>query len=202
MALPEEVWVTEVSRAFPGATFRLLTGVPMGDRTLELGEVLDDDPRPAVDALHAHPDVLASDLLYDGAGRALTRYETREQGLFEFLGGSSLPPEFPLVVEDGVMTFTVTATREQFEALGATLDTSGFRYDLLSVVHSDARSGVLTDRQRECLEVALREGYFDVPRGCTLVDVAAELGVDKSSASETIRRGSARVLEWFLLDVA
>jgi len=37
------------------------------------------------------------------------------------------------------------------------------------------------------------------PRECTLADVAAALDVDKSTASETIRRGTARVVDRFLL---
>lgn len=166
---------------------------------MELGEVHSVEAGAAIDALEAHPDILASDRLFVGDDRALLKYETKEQGLFQFLGEMSLPPEFPILVEDGVMEFAVTATRAQFEALGAALDGSGLRYDLRSVVHSESRSDVLTDRQRECLEVARRNGYFEVPRDCTLADVARELDVDKSTASETLRRGSARILERFFV---
>jgi len=166
---------------------------------LELGEVLAADPRTVVDALHAHPDVLTHDLLYADDERALTKYETSEQGLFEFLCGTSLPPEFPLLVENGVMEFNVTTTRAQFEAFSERLDASDYRYELLSIVHSGSRADLLTQRQRECLEVALRKGYFEVPRDCTLAEVAAALDIDKSTASETLRRGSARVLDWFFV---
>lgn len=199
MDLPGGVWVAELSRRFPDATFRLLTGVPMGERSLELGEVLADDAPTVADALRDHDAVLAYDCLYADDARALTRYETNEQGLFEFLGGTSLPPEFPLTVADGVMEFTVTATRGQFESLGERLDGSGLQYDLLSVVHEDTQAGVLTDRQRECLAVAARAGYFAVPRDCTLADVAATLDVDKSSASETLRRALDRIVDWYLV---
>jgi len=41
-------------------------------------------------------------------------------------------------------------------------------------------------------------GHFSVPRDCTLAPVAAELEVDTSTASETIRRGVAKVPERFL----
>ena len=196
--LPEGVWVGEVSRAFPDASLRLLTGVPLGDRTLELGETRADDPRVVVDAIREHPDVVAHELLHCDDHRSLSKYETREQSLFEFLGASSLLPEFPLVVEDGEMAFAVTATRADFEAFGERLDASGLRYELRSVVHREGRDGVLTDRQRECLDVAWRMGYFEVPRDCTLADVADALDVDPSSVSETLRRGTARVLDGFL----
>jgi predicted DNA binding protein len=42
-------------------------------------------------------------------------------------------------------------------------------------------------------------GYFEVPRETTLAAVAMELGVDTSTASETIRRGTGRVLDWFFV---
>ena len=198
--LPEGLWVTAVSTAFPDARLRLLTGVPLGDRALELGEVVAAAPVTVTDAIRDHPDVRSFDRLYADDRRALTRYETTEQALYEFLGGPSLPPEFPLLVEDGRMEFDVTTTESGFEALGETLDASGLDYDLLSLVHSDRRDDVLTARQRECLEVALREGYFEVPRTSTLAEVAAELGVDTSTASETIRRGAGRVLDRYLLE--
>jgi len=38
-----------------------------------------------------------------------------------------------------------------------------------------------------------------VPRGCTLAELADSLGVDKSTASETIRRAAGRVMAQFLL---
>jgi predicted DNA binding protein len=39
-----------------------------------------------------------------------------------------------------------------------------------------------------------------VPRECTLADVADELGVDTSTASETIRRATARIVDAFLVE--
>jgi predicted DNA binding protein len=199
MTLPSDTWVASVSQSFPNATFRLLTGVPVEDRAMELGEVVGPDAESAAEAIRSHPDVVAYDLLYADAERALAQYESTSQRLYEFLGRSSLPPEFPVVVEDGRFEFDLTVSREQFEAAGTVLDDSEFDYELLSVVETGDEGSVLTDRQRECLHVALREGYFEVPRECTLADVAATVGIDKSTASEILRRGESRVLKRFLL---
>lgn len=199
MTLPEETWIAAISRSFPDATFRLLTGVPVGDRTVELGEIVGANAESASAAIRSHADVVAYDLLYADEERTLARYESTDQRLFEFASRSSLPPEFPVVVENGRFEFDLTATRERFEAIGAALDDGPFDYDLLSVVETDDGEDVLTDRQRECLDAALRRGYFEVPRECTLADVAAAVGVDKSTASETLRRGENRVLKQFLL---
>jgi len=197
--LPEHIWVSDVSTAFPDATLRLLTGVPKGDRALELGEVRAENAAAVADAIRQHADITAYEPLYVDDRRSIAQYEADEQALYEFLWASSLPPEFPIVVENGEMEFDLTATRAQFETFGEVLDATGLQYDLLSVVHTDEEDTLLTERQRECLTVAQREGYFEVPRECTLAELAETLGVDKSTASETIRRGTARILSQFLV---
>lgn len=58
----------------------------------------------------------------------------------------------------------------------------------------------LTPEQRETLVLAIEEGYFDVPRGVTLTELAAELGVTQQSVSERVRRGTGTVLEAVLLE--
>lgn len=198
LTLGEDRWIGEISRAFPEATLRLLSAAPLGDRSLELGAVYASDPQAVVAAIRDHSDVRTYDLLYCDEERALSKYETTDRSLFEFLGSASLLPEFPLDVRDGEMAFAVTATRSEFEAFGDRLDASDLRYDLRSVVHRDDPTGVLTPRQRECLAVARGMGYFEVPRQAKLADVADALDVDTSSVSETLRRGTARVLEGFL----
>jgi len=199
IGLPEDVWANEVSRSFPDATLRLLTGVPMGDRALELGEVRSESPAAVSDAIRSHPDIRGFDQLYGDDRRVISQYEATEQSLYEFLWNSSFPPEFPMIVEHGEMEFDVTATRDQFEDLGSALDESGIGYELLSVVHTDDRQGLLTERQRECLTEAHQRGYFEVPRECNLTELGAALGIDKSTASETIRRATDRVVAQFLL---
>lgn len=199
LALSEETWVDEVSRSFPDATLRLLTGVPKDERALELGEVRAANPGTVTDAIQEHPDIFEYDQLYVDDRRAIGQYEADEKGLYEFLWASSLPPEFPVIVENGEMEFDLTATREQFETFSSALDDTGRRYDLLALVHTDEQDTLLTDRQREHLTVAYRSGYFDVPRECTLAELADAIGVDKSSASETIRRGAGRIIGQFLV---
>lgn len=199
MTLAEDIWVTEVSTSFPDATLRLLTGVPKGDRALELDEVRAENADTVADTIRNHRDIVAYDQLFAGDRRVIAQYEADEKSLYEFLWESSLPPEFPIIVENGEMEFDLTATQDQFDAFGAALDERGRQYELLTLVHTDDQDGLLTDRQRECLTEAHRRGYFDVPRECTLADLADALEVDKSTASVTIRRGTARVVDQFLV---
>lgn len=53
----------------------------------------------------------------------------------------------------------------------------------------------LTDEQHDALVAAVEHGYFEVPRGGKLSDVAADLGISQQAASERVRRGANRVLK-------
>lgn len=192
--LPDDAWIAEVSRAFPTAELRLLVGYRTENGAMELGEVVADDPNPVSEAIESHPAVRSYQRLHADDDRTLARYEADGSGFYEFVEQSPLTPEYPVVVRNGWFTVDFTATREAFDAFRAGLADSPRNYELLSVVGSVDDEGLLTDRQREVLERALQAGYFEVPRECTLADLASDLDVDKSTASEIIRRAEARLV--------
>jgi len=47
----------------------------------------------------------------------------------------------------------------------------------------------LTEHQHEALTLAVEMGYYDVPRHCNTVEVAAELGISDQALTERLRRG-------------
>ena len=53
----------------------------------------------------------------------------------------------------------------------------------------------LTDPQREALRIAYERGYFEIPRTASLDDVATELDISASSASERLRRAQTQLIE-------
>jgi hypothetical protein len=75
-----------------------------------------------------------------------------------------------------------------------TAETSGFPLELHRLREESRTEDAttdLTDLQRETLALAIRRGYFEVPRSVTLSDLAAELGVSKQAVSERLRRALA-----------
>jgi len=47
----------------------------------------------------------------------------------------------------------------------------------------------LTPRQRRTLELAVQRGYYDIPRRCTTIELADELGISDQAVTERLRRG-------------
>ena len=46
----------------------------------------------------------------------------------------------------------------------------------------------LSDPQREALTLAVRMGYYDIPRGCSTKELADELGISDQAVTERLRR--------------
>lgn len=193
-----ESWLADVSSSFPDAQLRLLTGIQVDDHAVELGEVIDDAAEAADEMIADHPDIRDHERLYVGDDRVMAQYWTTELSLYEFMRRSSVPPEFPVVVENGWSEFEITAPREQIQDINALLEHSDRSHEVLAVVNSADRESLLTDRQRDLLETAIQEGYYTVPRECTLSELAAETGIDKSTASGIVRRAESRLVTWFL----
>lgn len=60
----------------------------------------------------------------------------------------------------------------------------------------------ITSHQHEALVTAVSEGYFKVPRGTTLREVATHLEISPQATSERVRRGADKVLRSVLLTSA
>jgi predicted DNA binding protein len=196
--LPEHLWVAELSTEYPRATFRLLSGYKSGETALELGETLTDSPDEVHERTREHPAIESYELLESDERRILGKYETTDTDLYEFVEASSLTIEFPVEVRNGWYEFGLTGTRTELDRLQESLEALPRPYELVSLVRTMETDGLVTDRQRELLAAAVNMGYFEVPRECTLAELAEQVGVDKSTASTVLRRGEGAVLNWFL----
>lgn len=87
--------------------------------------------------------------------------------------------------------------REALSAIEAWCDDVDVAFDLQRVYTDDGdRDTVsdLTDAQREVLAVAYEQGYFEVPRGASVDDIAAELDISGQAVSERLRRGHQKLV--------
>ncbi|SDQ56206.1 helix-turn-helix domain-containing protein [Natronobacterium texcoconense] len=80
----------------------------------------------------------------------------------------------------------------------------GLRFDVLEITQNDEledRSEFgLTPSQTEALVAAYRHGYYDEPRESSVEELADLLEVSRTAVSGRLRRGSAELIEEFLVD--
>lgn len=114
-----------------------------------------------------------------------------------------------IVLQGGEFEVVVTVRNwERFRSLADDLEESLGTFELLSVNRienpgepldsgrlTEVITAKLSDDQLVVLETAYEAGYFDVPRAASTTDIAEDLGVSQSTASERLRVAERNLLE-------
>jgi len=197
VTLPEGTWITDVSAAYPDATFRVLAALPGSEAGFGLVEITTEDPRPVLSSMEDHEGITRLELLQAGADRVMVQFETTQPLLLFSAKESRMPIELPVDIVDGSTTLELTASRDKLSELGRQLENFGLEYDVEYVSPRAESDRLLTDRQRELLSTAIEMGYYDTPRESSMTDLAEELGIAKSTCSETLHRAEEKVVKRF-----
>jgi predicted DNA binding protein len=173
----------------------------LDDGTVVLLYQLRGDPEVAASVLDDHADVLAYNISRTGAElHAYIHFEPSVTAATVF----ELSQEYSLVVDtpveclsDGSVRVAVLGDQATLtEALGSAPE--GVEVELVSMrpYEPDSRRlySTLTDRQQEILRAAVAAGYYEVPRGATYEDVAAELDLAPVTVGEHLRKIESRIL--------
>lgn len=113
-------------------------------------------------------------------------------------------------LEDGVESFDLLLTSredlgkavellERFGSVRIEYVSKDFQKKIMpSVTEWHELFDTVTPRRRRVLNKALEEGYFDIPRGTTLEEIADELGIAKTTASQHLRKAEQDIMEFFI----
>lgn len=91
------------------------------------------------------------------------------------------------------------AFRKHCEKRGIPFSLDGLHSDVEPPESADCG---LTSFQRELLVAAFENGYFEVPRGTTMADLADRFDISDQAASERLRRGLSNLLDDGRFDLA
>ncbi len=197
ITLPDRTWIGDVSSEFPEATFRVLAAIPGEDVGFALVELTAPDLVPVLESMVDHEALSSVEPLHHESSRVVTQIETTAPLLLFSARASGVPIEPPVVIEDSVATVELLLPHEKLSELGEQLDRFGLAYTLESVRDGADRDRLLSDRQRELLAAAIEHGYYDVPRNCSLTELAEEFGIAKSTCSEMLHRIESAIIEQF-----
>jgi hypothetical protein len=200
VTLPPAVWIGELSREFPEATFRVLSAISHGGDGVGLVEISGADPAAVLAAMAETPTVTAVEPIRRDDDTAVVQFETTEPLLLLSAQASGMPLSLPLDISDGRARLEVTASRDRIAALGEALEELGLSYTLDQLYESVEAASPLSPTQRETLLAAVERGYYDTPRGISLTELAEELDTAKSSLSETLHRAEEAVVKTFVAD--
>lgn len=104
-------------------------------------------------------------------------------------------------VHDSGFTIDQAGSQKQLSDMLTELKAAGFDISLEKLQDyrvQETPLDALTDRQHEVLEVAYELGYYDIPRGSSTAEIAAELGINDSTVAEHLQRAEHNLLTTLL----
>ena len=202
LTIPEEVWVGELSRAFPAAEFRILAAVPGKDSGVGLTEITADDLVAILGEMDDTDAVTDLEILQQWEDTALVQFETSDPLLLFPVQGSGIPLEMPFTLSDGEARWEITAPQERLSALGQQLEEFGIPFRVERVSQHVETEQLLTQSQLELIQAAVEHGYYDTPRDCSLTDLAEAVGIAKSTCSETLHRAEEKIVKEFVEELS
>lgn len=195
ITIPDSVWISELSRSYPDTRFRVLAATANTATGVARLEILGEKPQAVCEEIRRYDSVTDLTVFETETGMCRVQVETTVPLLLTSLQDSGVPLEMPFEVRDGEMTLEATIPQETLSELGETLDKFGIRYTVERIQQEVKSDPLLTDRQEWVLDEAIDHGYYDTPRRTTLVDLADELDMAKSTCSEILHRAEERIVK-------
>lgn len=183
--VPSSAWCRSLSAGHPDLRIRIRTIFPTGGgRMVEVLELGAPDWRASLATLAATPGIEGIEIIEEGPAHGVVRMNVPLCPLAAAAAATGVVPEMPIEVVDGRERVRVRADAARVRGFLAQLGTEAHP----EVVGAGTRDSAdpLTPRQREILQIAVREGYYDYPRRITLTDLAKRIGVAKSTLSESL----------------
>ncbi|MFC4248047.1 helix-turn-helix domain-containing protein [Natribaculum luteum] len=198
LTLPEDVWIGDVSRTYPDAQFRILSAFPAENGGVGLAEVSADSLRAVLTEIQNHESIAELYVLQRHQDTALIQFETPMPLLLLPIQGSGIPLEMPFTIRDGEAEWEITAPQDRLSELGTQLEEFGISFTVNDVSQHIEPTRLLTAKQLQLVREAVDRGYYDTPRCCSLTELADELGIAKSTCSETLHRAEEKIIKEFM----
>lgn len=153
-------------------------------------------------SLDASPEVLNYDVIDWGNSEAFAYVHCQlgdpVRGLVKTLHEFEVVLDMPLeFTDDGTVRATLIGEAPALaEALDAIADVVVINLEKTGEYRPGVRDldATLTNRQRQILTVAVERGYYEVPRGATLEEIATELDLSRATIGEHLQKIEGKIL--------
>lgn len=198
ITLPDESWLAELSDS--AAAVRILALHDLGTEARGILEArsADGELQSMLRHLEAFETMVSWEVLYADADIGLIQYVTREPVIYFAALEAGAVPIFPVAVQDGQLFVEATTSYDQLSQFKETLDAIDASYEVLSIRQSPEVDDLLTARQQQFVVEAVKRGYYDTPRQCTLTELAESSDVTKGAVSGLLHRAEEQIVKEFV----
>lgn len=198
ITIPRGVWIGDISRDHPDVGIRILAALTGEDAGVGLVEIASPDGDEILEDIRTNDSVTEFEILQRTDDTVLLQFETTMPLLLLPIQDSGVPLTMPFTIRDGKAQWEITAPQSRLSELGTQLEEFGIPFTVNEIHQYIEPDQLLTDRQLRLVHAAVDHGYYDTPRRCSLTGLAEDLGLAKSTMSETLHRAEERIIKQYL----
>lgn len=198
ISIPEDEWVSVLSRSYPDARFRILAAIPGERHGSGLAEITSESIQTVLEEMRAHENIESMNVLNETDETALVQFETSLPLLLLAARDSGVPLSMPFEISEGSAIWELTVPTDRLSALGTQLEDAGIDYRIEYIQPEIDEDSLLTDAQEKVIRVAIESGYYETPRECDLEEIAGKLDLAKSTVSKTLQRAEGRIVRQYM----
>jgi predicted DNA binding protein len=197
---PVEDWLADASIEFPDTEFKILATLPIDDSLFEIVEVTTPDRDALVRHFEDAPEVRSYEVVHTDEQMVLIQFMIPVSETYNALRASGIPLRYPTRLQEGWFSKEITASQERLAEYTVELDAADIPYQVMSLTQSHDSNALLTERQWDFITAAVKQGFYNTPRDCTLTELAETLDINISAMSRLRQRAESRIIQEFVAE--
>ncbi|MFX1489747.1 MAG: helix-turn-helix domain-containing protein [Promethearchaeota archaeon] len=195
LKIPEEKWISEIFDEYPDTELDILNFFPydfeknIGNAIIRIKHYKIEQ---IVKKLKIHSSISELLILNKKKNQVKLNLKTTNPYLLFIVIKIGGIVEFPIKVRDKYTIWTLISTRKQLNEVLNRYDAFGIEYSILQIVNppveTEKNVNELSYEESKILDIAIKSGFFEVPRKISLEELASNLGKSKSWTSELLRK--------------
>ena len=198
ISVPKTKWLAIYNENYPELAFNIFSKYLIDDNTgVTLFQVAGSTIKRFLKDFKNKIDQDAFQLLFEGEDRVLLNIKTSDPWILSALVKTELLIMYPIPVKNGKIQMETITSRKKFDLFLTELEAQKIKYSIKSVGYFRPIP-LLSKKQIEILNLAVKLGYFEIPRKISLTNFAKTLDISPSALSETMRRINRELAENYL----
>jgi len=198
ISVPKSKWLAMYNEKYPELTFNIFSKYLIDENTgVTLFQVTGNTVKRFLKEFRSRIAKDAFQLLFEGVDRVLLNIKTKDPWILSALVKTELLIMYPVPVKNGEILMDTITSRKKFDQFLSELDAQKIKYSIKSVGYFRPIP-LLTKNQIEILNLAVKLGYFEIPRKISLTNFAKRLEISPSALSETMRRINNKLAKNYL----
>lgn len=192
----------DISVEFPDTEFKIFATIPTDNNLIEIVEITTSNGDALINHFENTSEVRSYEVIHSDNQTLVIQFIIPVSETYDTIRKAKIIPQYPISLRNGWFSKTLTASHERLSAYMSELEAAGIPSQIVSLTQTHDSHEVLTDRQWEFITEAIEQGYYDIPRDCTLAELAEKLDINRSAASKLRHRVESRIISEFVAEAA